>query len=80
MRPGTDILFTEHIFFYLQESLEFVNQFLKLWSKIQKKHFYTHFLKIQNICEFTNRDFSLLHTNYEFLDMAEAYSEPCQTS
>ena len=74
--PPTDILST--YFLCLPKSLDFLNQTLKLWSKIQKKHFHTPFLKIRNICAFTNRDFSLLHTNYEFFDMAEAYSQPCQ--
>ena len=82
MRPGTGIHFTDRnsYFLYLQRSLEFLNQFLKLWTKIKKKHFYTPLLKIRNICAFTSRDFSLLHNNYGFLDIAEAYSEPCQTS
>ena len=52
---------------------------LKLWSKIQKKHFYTPSLKIRSICTFTNRDFTLLHTNYKFLDMTEADSKTWQT-
>ena len=65
--PPTDILST--YFLCLPKSLEFLNQILKLWSQVQKKHFYTPFLKIRNICAFTNRDFSLLHTNHEFFDI-----------
>ena len=44
--------------------------------KDSKETFDTPFLKIQNICAFKNRELSLLHTNYEFLDM----TGPCQTS
>ena len=76
--PLREILST--YFLCLQNSLKFLNQILKLWSKIQKKHFQTPFLKIRNICAYANGGFSLLHTNYEFLDMIGAYSEPCQTS
>ena len=71
----TQILFADCSF--LQSSLELVNEILNS-DQFQRKHFHTPFLKIRNICAFTNSDCSLLQASYEFPEMTEPYSEPFQ--
>ena len=83
MRPGPDILSTERnsifIFFLSSEQLETSQSNFETLIKDSKEPSLNSFLKIRNICTFTNRNFSLLHTNYKFLDIG-AYTEHFQTS
>ena len=65
MRPGVDILSTErisvYIFFMSSEQLSQSN-FETLINDLKETSL-NSFLKIRNICAFTNRNFLLLHTN-----------------
>ena len=81
MRAGVDILSTErisvYIFFMSSEQLSQSN-FETLINDLKESSL-NYFLKIRNICSFTNRNFLLLHTNYKFLHIG-AYTEHFQAS
>ena len=82
MRLEKDILSTDtnsvRRLFISSEHLGISQWYFELWPKFQRKHFHTPFLKIRNICAFTNSDCSLLQASYEFPEMTEPYSEPFQ--
>ena len=72
--------FCQHIFCGFRKAWNFSIRFWNSDQRFKRNIFTSFFFKFKHRA-FKNRDLWLLYaTNYDFLYMAEAYSEPCQTS